>query len=113
MSDFGAQFRRLIDEESEKMAGRLSDQLGVDVQPDDTVLTVVQHAAYLPMSIEMLLDSGAITEDEARARGWTPTPPVKIPWRTRLRWRWQSWRERAGRRIGGWIAGGDLRDDDY
>jgi hypothetical protein len=110
MSDFGTQFRRLIDDETAK----LSEQFGVDAHYDYTPITVDRPASYLPMSIEMLLDSGAITEEEARARGWTPTPPVKVSRWRRARWRWQSRRERAGRKIGGWLAGVDLteREDD-
>lgn len=82
-------------------------------EPTEPTFTVHKYAAYVPVSTELLLGAGAITEEQARAQGWTPPEPVKIRWRTRVRWRWQSWRERAGRRIGGWIAGGDLRDDDY
>lgn len=91
------------------------EQLGVKAEVDRTPITVNRMESYLPMSIEMLLDSGAITEEEARARGWTPTPPVKVSRLRRARWRWQSWRERAGRRIGTMIAGVDLteREDDY
>jgi hypothetical protein len=63
---------------------------------------------YVPVSFEQLVDAGAISEEDARAQGWTPPPPV--PWRRRARWRWAAWRERAGRRVGGWIAGVDLAD---
>lgn len=111
MSDFGALFRRLIDDETAK----LSEQFGVDAHYDYTPLTVHTYSAHLPMSLEMAMDAGLLTEEQARAQGWTPFEPVKIPWRTRLRWRWQSWRERAGRKVGTMIAGVDLteREDDY
>lgn len=97
----------------------LEDYLGVftstDSPPAGPTITATKHAAYVPMSTEMAMDAGLLTEEEARARGWTPAPaPPPIPWRTRARWRWQSWRERAGRKVGRWIAGVDLseREDD-
>lgn len=46
-------------------------------------------SATVPFSIELLLDAGAITEDQAREMGWEPPPPV--PWRRRARWALQSW----------------------
>lgn len=73
-----------------------------------STLHVRMMRGYLPVSLEQLVDAGAISEEEARARGWTPPPP--IPWRRRARGRWTAWRERAGRRVGGWIAGVDLTD---
>lgn len=75
-------------------------------------IVVKRSTGYLPVSTELALDAGIITEEQARGQGWTPPPPA--PWRWRLRWRWQSWRERAGRKIGGWLAGVDLTErDDY
>jgi hypothetical protein len=76
-------------------------------------ITMRRHTGWATASVEQFLDSGAITEEEARARGWTPPPPPTR--RDRLRWRWQAWRERAGRKLGGWIAGVDLseRDEDW
>ncbi len=83
-------------------------------EPDPTQLSpelhVTRHAAYLPVSIEMLLDAGAITEAEARARGWTP-PPRPSRW-LRARWRWQDRRAGLRLRVGSWIAGVDLADRD-
>jgi hypothetical protein len=110
MSDW---FAQQFAEEIKRATKQINDRFGVNVEVDRTPITVNRMTSYLPMSIEMLLDSGAITEEEARARGWTPTPPVKVSRWRRARWRWQSWRERAGRRIGGWIAGVDQREDDY
>ncbi len=102
MSDFSALFNKLIDDE----AAKLSERFGVDAHYNRTPITANRIESYIPMSLETALDCGAITEEEARARGWTPPPPPPpIPWRARARWRWQSWRERAGRRIGGWLAG--------
>lgn len=43
----------------------------------------------IPVSIEVLLAEGAITEEQARARGWTPQPPV--PWLRRKRWALGYW----------------------
>jgi len=84
----------------------------VDLQP---TITVTKYAAYLTLSVDQQLDAGLITEEQARAQGWTPYVPPPTPWRSRLRWRWQSWRERTGRKVGGWIAGVDLseRDEDW
>lgn len=98
---------------------RLAEALGPDAPPvhvevDTTpLLSVKQHAAYLPVSLELAVDMELITEEEARAQGWTPPPPPSR--RDRLRWRWQAWRERMGRRVGGWLAGVDLteRDEDW
>lgn len=75
-----------------------------------TGLMVHKAVGYVEISTEMALDCGLITEEQARAQGWTPPPP--IPWWVRLRWRWSALRERAGRRIGGWIAGVDLTERD-
>lgn len=76
-------------------------------------ITVTKSTGYLMLSVDQLLDAGAITESEARAQGWTPPPPPTH--RDRLRWHFQAWRERAGRKIGGWLAGVDLseRDEDW
>lgn len=84
---------------------------GPPAEPQPTI-TVRRHTAFLPMSVEQLLDAGLITEEQARAQGWTPYVPPPVPWRSRVRWRWQAWRERAGRKVGGWIAGVDLSESD-
>jgi hypothetical protein len=78
-------------------------------------ITVTKSSAYLQLSVDQQLDAGLITEEQARAQGWTPYVPPPVPWSRRLRWRFQEWRERAGRKIGGWIAGVDLseRDEDW
>lgn len=68
-------------------------------------IVVTKTSAILPMSDDQLMDAGIIPDTR---------PPVRIPWRRRARWRWLAWRERAGRRVGGWIAGVDLADrEDY
>jgi len=77
---------------------------------DETEITVHKAHTYMPISTELAVDCGLITEEEARAQGWTPAP--RPPWRWRLRWRWELLRERAGRALGGWIAGIDLSERD-
>jgi hypothetical protein len=77
-------------------------------------LTVKKLAAYLPVSTEMAIDAGLLTEEEARARGWTPVPVARVPWWRRLRYRWSGLRNRLGTRLGSFIAGVGLderRDD--
>lgn len=69
----------------------------------DEHIRVIKHAAYLPVSDELLMDAGVIPDTR---------PPVHIPWRSRLRWRISERRERVGRKVGGWIAGVDLTERD-
>jgi hypothetical protein len=75
-------------------------------------ITVHKYSGYLQLSTDQLLDAGLITEDEARAQGWTRHVPPPTPWRSRVRRRWQAWRERTGRKVGGWLAGVDLSETD-
>lgn len=102
---------RMLAEVNKRFEGHSLLITGDDPPP---TLTVKQHAGFISVSTEQALDAGLITEEQARAAGWTPYVPLPVPWHRRLRWRWQSWRERAGRRVGGWIAGVDLteRDED-
>ena len=95
-------------------AAGVADPDSYRAEVDTTPLLVKQHAAYLPVSTEQALDAGIITEEQARAQGWTPYVLPPISWRSRLRFRWWEWRERTGRKVGGWIAGVDLteRDED-
>lgn len=66
---------------------------------------------HVPVSYEMAVDCGMMTEDEARAHGWIPAPkPRWSRWR-QARWSWAAKRERFGRRVGGWIAGVSLADE--
>lgn len=78
-------------------------------------ITVHKYGAVVAMSLDQMMDAGVITEEQARAQGWTPYVAPPVPWSRRLRWRWQAWRERAGRKVGGWLAGVDLteRDEDW
>lgn len=78
--------------------------------PED--VTIVKTSAYIPMSIDLLVDSGAMTEEEARARGWEPTVYPPVPRRTRLRWWINARRIRFGRWLGSLIAGERLYTDD-
>ena len=68
---------------------------------DQTPVKITKHSGFIPLSEDQLMDAGIIPDTR---------PPVYTSWRTRLRWRWAAWRERIGRRVGGWIAGVDLRD---
>lgn len=108
---FKAAMDRMLDDATADLRRRfLAD---MKIKYDGKPITVRRSSAFVPASLELLVDSGAITEDEARARGWTPPP--RPPWRSRARWRFQAWRERAGRKLGSWIAGVDLseRDEDW
>lgn len=78
--------------------------LAVSPPPPGEPFEVRKHAAYLVVSDDALMDAGVIPDTRP------PAPPPS--WRTRLRWRWWKWRERAGRAVGTWIAGVDLREDD-
>lgn len=80
---------------------------------DKVIIPRVVHG-YLPVSLDLAVAYGVISEAEARARGWTPPPPpVHVAWRRRARWALRDWRERVGRRLGSWVAGVDLsREDD-
>lgn len=108
---------RMLAESYERMADGViydPDRPGVFYMNSTApAITVHKHAAYLKLSTDQLLDAGLITEDAALAQGWTPPPPPSR--RSRLRWRWQAWRERVGRKVGGWLAGVDLseRDEDW
>jgi len=86
---------------------------GPKVEPQP-IITVAKASGYLMLSVDQQLDMGLITEEQARAQGWTPYVLPPVSWRSRLRFRWWEWRERAGRRVGGWLAGVDLseRDED-
>jgi len=91
----------------------LADHPDLTLSYDTTPITVNRSAACIPASLDLLVDSGAITEDEAIAQGWTPPPSPTLG--DRFRWRWQAWRERIGRKIGSKLAGVDLteRDEDW
>lgn len=92
----------------EETLGYIAD--GKVYAPED--VTIVKSSAVIPVSLELLMDSGAITEEEARARGWEPTVYPPIPRRVRLRWWINARRIRFGRWLGSWIAGERLYTDD-
>jgi hypothetical protein len=73
--------------------------LKIDTSP---VVTVHKITGYQEISRELL--------DEVPL-----TPAVPLPWHIRAHWRWLAWRERVGRKVGGWLAGVDLseREDDW
>ena len=106
---FRDDFNRMLNEGYERMERDLPP-LGDGPQP---TITVTKSTGYLLLSVDQLYDAGILNEEHARAQGWRPYVPPPVPWSRRLRWRWQAWRERAGRKIGGWLAGVDLsaRDD--
>lgn len=60
--------------------------------------TVKISSGLVPMTFEALIDLGAMTEDQARARGWQPPPRVRTPIRRRLWW-WvlMTWHQRRPR----------------
>lgn len=81
----------------------------------DRVYVRKQYTLY-DVSRELLADAGGF-DFEALLR---PTPwstqlywaiEDRMPWNV-VRRNWRSFRLRTGRRIGGWIAGESLRDDD-
>lgn len=85
-------------------------EMAADCKPSTMNFTVQKVTSYIPVSTELALDYGLITEEKARAQGWTPAPKIHIPWYRKLRWRFQSLRERLGRRVGSWLAGVDLSE---
>lgn len=109
--------RMLADAYADLDSGVLGEAFGgpkAEPQPTITV-TVTKSSAYLMLSVNQQLDAGLITEEQARAQGWTPYVLPPVSWRHRMRFRWWEWRERVGRRVGGWLAGVDLseRDEDW
>lgn len=110
---FGVALDRMLGEAYERMMAQAatgegltaesirsaSDQLGES--PVHPTITVHKVQAFLPFSAEVYHpDCVALTP---------------VPWYRRARWRWQAWRERAGRKIGSLIAGVDLfeREEDW
>lgn len=81
---------------------------------NEPTITVHKSAMYVPISTELALDYGLITEEQARAQGWTPAPPAppvpRAPWWRRARWRPADWRERIAL---AWfvLRGGDMHED--
>lgn len=72
------------------------------------------HAAPQAVDVQKRAVSMMISNDLAMDYGLIPDTrtPARIPWRTRLRWKLSAWRERVGRKVGGWIAGVDLSERD-
>lgn len=97
-------FRRIWDD----AAVRLDREVLGDVPADSyharpQAIDAYKHTAYVVLSDDAAMDMGLIPDTR---------PPVHIPWRTRLRWKLSAWRERVGRKVGGWIAGVDLSERD-
>jgi hypothetical protein len=98
MSDLGVQMGEFMN----KSIGEFYDMLPegkTRVDFDGTVMDVTKLSAYVPVSDELV-------HPEAY-------PPVRYSWYTRLRWWISDWREKAGVKVGSWIAGRDLKGDDY
>jgi hypothetical protein len=97
---FQDDFKRMLDDAYSDMAPPMLGEAfgGPPTEPQPTI-TVQRVSAFIQVSTEAF-DA--------------PYVPRHVPWHRRARWRWQAWRERAGRRVGGWLAGVDLTErDDY
>lgn len=92
-------FQRFIDEAVAKLQPLAPP--GTRLEFDQTPITATKASAYLPVSQDLLMDAGVIPDTR---------PKVHIPWWRRARWRIRDWRERVGRKVGGWIAGVDLSE---
>ena len=58
---------------------------------NDPEIAVKKWATRTIISTEMALHLGLITEEQARAGGWTPPEPVHVSWLRRMRWALSSW----------------------
>lgn len=90
----------------------VNEEIGRNEDGKPIVRPVLKYGHYLPVPYELLIDEGAMTVEEARARGWTPRPRPRIPWWRRLRWRIDTFRERLAFRLFRLVAGYDVRNDD-
>lgn len=70
----------------------------------DPELLVTKHAAYIPVSDELLMDMGVIPDTRERK---------PVPRRTRLRWWLSARRERAAEAAYRLIAGHDVPEQDW
>lgn len=82
-----------------------NDPDGGELANDDYVGAMTgstfKMSSRMPISLEVAVDHGIITEDDARARGWTPYVPPPIPWRRRLRSRLRGiWHNRPHVHLG-------------
>jgi hypothetical protein len=66
----------------------------------DREITVIKMGGYMPISDELAMEYGLIPDTR---------PPVVIPRRQRIRNRVDELRLR----LGSWVAGVELRDEDY
>ena len=71
---------------------------------DDREITVIKMGGYMPISEELAMEYGLIPDTR---------PPVVITRRQRIRWAIRRWVSNTRLRIGSWIAGVELRDEDY
>jgi hypothetical protein len=97
MSDLGAQMGEFM----KKSIGEFYDILPkgkTSVFPGDP-MDVTKLSTWVVVSDELIHPEAYL--------------PVRYPWHTRLRWWISDWREKAGVKVGSWIAGYDLKGDDY
>lgn len=100
-------FNKFLSEAAEEMM--MSGNLHLSGDGED--VKVVKSAAVIPVSVEILLDEGLITEEEARARGWEPTVYPPTPWWRRLRYRIWRWRDAVALKLYRLVAGHDPEVD--
>lgn len=82
--------------------------------PSPENLTANKVSALFSVPVELLVDFGAMTEEEARTRGWQPTVYSPVPWWRRLRYRIWQWRDAAALKLYRLVAGHDPEpSDDY
>lgn len=99
-------FKRIWDDagarlDEQVLGGPLTGPHSYHAAPSAT--DALKPAASMMISKEQAMDYGLIPDTR---------PPVHISWRSRMSWRISDWRERVGRKVGGWIAGVDLSERD-
>lgn len=116
MSDRAFDFNKFLSEAAEQMM--MSGNLNLSGDTEEPLLHdpvhgfgIVKHGAVIPVSIELALDCGFITEEEARAKGWIPTVFPPVPWHRKLRWRISEWRDALALRLYRLVAGHDPEVD--
>lgn len=62
-----------------------------DLWEGDDPPRVTKIGYTIPMSYDMAIEYGLMTEEEARAKGWTPFEYPPIPFWRRVRYRIRGW----------------------
>jgi hypothetical protein len=76
------------------------------LEPTEGGLPIVHKAStYMPVSCCQMTDSTGVNHCKH-------PPPPPIPWRTRLRWRIRSRWDGLRLRLGSWVAGRDLDEEE-